>query len=100
MTQDAPQVFTEKTIPTSMVVSMIGWALRNGRMLPGVRVCTVKLLNGLVELCLQTGKFNLQIQPEMAEGPMFPGPSRKKTSISECWIQRHANYPPGRYEWL
>lgn len=47
---------------------MIGWGLHNGRMVPGVRMSAVKLLDGVVRLCMKTAEFRLLMRTDISRG--------------------------------
>ena len=57
--QDSPQVFIEKTWPTSMVISLVVWNLSQPRSTRNIRLSSFRLLDGMIRLASMTGKFNI-----------------------------------------
>lgn len=68
--QDCPQVFTEKTLPTSVLVATFAWQMMNNRANNTVRAQTWMALDGLLRLCAVSGKFDVTIRPEIHPGPL------------------------------
>ena len=67
MTEATP-AFYDKTVPTSMLVSVIGWSLRASRVPAESRAAAHRLLDALLRVCAATGRFKLQLRPEFQPG--------------------------------
>lgn len=67
MTQVNP-VFTEKTVATSMAVSMVAWALSTARGSQELRRNSFEFLSALANLCIRSGEFELTVVPEIHVG--------------------------------
>lgn len=68
--KDIEHMFVEKTIPTSLLLAMVGWVLQNGKSVVGSRQCCFKLLNGLIQLCIKHGGFSVKFELG-SSGPMW-----------------------------
>ena len=73
LTQDGPQLFTEKTLPTSMLAALLGYVMQNHRMGPAVRKCACALLRGMVSKLARKSTFHIQINHpgHSAASPVF-----------------------------
>lgn len=63
MNAQVAMIFAEKTVPSSLMVSMLAWALMNPRASAGSRVITTNLLSNFLTLCQSTNEFKAFVYP-------------------------------------
>ena len=66
--EDDKSDLQELTLPTSMMIAFITWALRSNRIDWGPRNKAFGLLDRLLRSCAATGKLKLHLRPEYVRG--------------------------------
>ena len=62
------RVFTEKTLPTSMVIAMITWGLITPRVSQELHKRSCEMLTDIIKACTYTGKFHVTVFPDWSPG--------------------------------
>ena len=58
----------ESTLPTTMMVSAIGWSLKSGHVPRDQHVASCRLLDSMLRDCARTGRFKLLLRPRYLPG--------------------------------
>lgn len=60
---EGPAIFNDKTLPTSAMLSLLGWSLSQPRATAEVRSCSFTFLENLFKLCVRLGDFMICVWP-------------------------------------